>query len=144
MASPAHVLSEALKRPIANGGLLYTQPLFVGTVPDQPENLLVIYNTSPVLNGRLHKTGRSVIKPGIQVYARATKTTSMAASEVAFARLQMIQTWMDGVRQLIVPVGGESYKIHAIRQASGIVAVGLTEKNTYESTLNVVLSLTKE
>lgn len=141
MASPAWILSNAILDP--SGTYSEAWDHFVDAMPDRPEQCLGVFNTTNVLDGRL-MSGRTVIKPGVQLRARAKQTSSLGAAEAAHAKLQSLLTWLDTVKRLLVVDGDDVYMIHAVRQSSGILPLGMTEDNLFECTANVVLSLTKE
>lgn len=110
--SPADVLRAALCQGgpgtlPSNGGLW---PCYVGHMPDDPDNILCVYDTSGQQDGRVMRTGETVIHPGWQIRVRGED------ARVAWTKVRVVQRFLDTIRQLGIMLDGAGYRIEAVTQ----------------------------
>lgn len=140
--SPAEVLRVALVAyavgvlPSAGGDW----PIYVGHLPDEPDDAICVYDTGGVRNGRLQGSGTSIEKPGWQIRVRADAHTD------AHAKMKEVQGILDTIRRLQVVVGGVGYTIAAVTQTSGVLSLGQEPdaKRRIAFTLNGTLTHTED
>ena len=72
-----HSQADILAKYLHNEDLLTQQatddewPTTVGFMPESDEDAIAVFNTTPKLSGRLHKTGLTLEHPGIQIRVRS-------------------------------------------------------------------------
>lgn len=142
--SPADVLRHALIG--AGVGVLRSQnaddaawPIYTNHLPDKPDNAVCTYNTQGRADGRLMRSGETQRHPGWQIKLRGTATDPL------WAKARAIQTALDGMRQIIVVIGAESYTLASVTQSSDVLSMGqeTESKRREQLTINGTLTITK-
>lgn len=127
MPSHAHSPAMVLQQAIINAGHAVSPPTaadwacYVDYMPDGPEvgdRAVCVYNTTPILDGRIMTTGKHIEHPGWQVKVRAPNHPT------GFGKIKDILQFFEGVLRLSVTIGSDSYKIQSISRTSGIVPIG--------------------
>ena len=123
--TPADVLAEAIvqarlaERPSSvAAGKTAVWPIFINTLPEKPDECIVVYDTTGRPDGRIMRTGETIRKPGWQVRVRARDHTA------AFTRMSAIQDALDLILRLVVDINGSGYTIDAVTQTSGVLPLG--------------------
>lgn len=123
--TPADVLAEALAqagtvvRPDAvPAGQTPTWPVYVGHLPDSPDNAVAVYDTSGTPDGRIMKTGETIRHPGFQVRTRAR------THQEAYQKLLQIAEAIDAIRRLVVALDGTGYTIAAATRTGDLLPLG--------------------
>jgi len=93
-------------------------PVFVGHMPDDPDDVICVYDTAPVMDGRLQETGETVKHLGFQVRVRSF------SYRAAYAKITTIDARLDDIRREGIVINGESYIIAAVTKTSGPLAMG--------------------
>lgn len=112
-------------------------PIQVGNEPDSPDDLVVVYDTSGLMTGRIHRTGEKVEHRGVMVQVRGVDHPT------AYAKTEAVRVAMDeSVHNVTVTVGDDAYIVHAITRQSGPLSLG-REPGTNRAlfTLNLVLTI---
>lgn len=121
-ASPAELIRAALVA--AKVGVLPSSatppvwPVFVGSLPDSPDNAICVYDLEGNTEGRNMRTGRTLTHPGYQVRVRGVDHPT------GYTKIAAIQAALDAVYDLEVAVSGRDYTIHSIMQSSGVLSLG--------------------
>lgn len=107
---------------------------------EQPDECITVYETTPVQDGRIMRTGEWIGHPGIMLNVRAL--TSDAAKE----KLQAIKTALAGIGYTPVTIttgSGSPFDIvlASFMLVSGPVPLGEDDKNRKEYTLNGTLTI---
>lgn len=145
MHSPADILRYALVR--ADVGVLRSEntdnaawPIFTGHLPNKPDNALCTYDTQGSGDGRIMANGETIRHPGWQVRLRATE------HQEAWVKARAIQKVLDGMRQLAVVIGNDTYTLLSVTQRSDVLSLGQeTEAARREQlTLNGTLTFIKQ
>lgn len=123
--SPAEVLrawmiSQGLGSTV---GQSQTWPVYAFNRPDSPDEVIVIYNTSAMLDGRYMRSGEVVEHPGIQVYLRGVTDASAWSKGIA------IQDALEQLKNAAVTIGQNQYKLSAFSRTSSLTFIGQEEKN---------------
>lgn len=126
MNSPAEIICAALAMQGVcslpgnlTGPLTGLWPVYVGQLPDSPDNAAAVYDLAGVADGRLMRDGTHVIHPGWQVRVRATDYPT------AYNKASAIKTALEGFRNFQVAIVGVSYTIAAITLQGGILSMGM-------------------
>ena len=119
-------------------------PVFVTNEPDDPDNCVTFYNTSPVTDGHDQTTGDAFQHEGVMVRVRATH------DDVGYAKADAVKRGLCRVtlRQVDVTnarVGDASYVVNAITLASGPLPNGKDSPSSDRDvfTLNFLVSATE-
>lgn len=105
--------SDALARPLG------PWPCYSYSMPDGPDDLVVVYETANDVHGRLMADGSYGLHRGIQVMVRASDPA--AASAKADEALTALATRVAYRR---VTVGANAYMVHAVSKLNGPIYVG--------------------
>jgi hypothetical protein len=137
--SPADVLRWLL---IAGGigtdpSLGEAWPIYASDEPDLPDNLLTLYDTAGVTQGRLQETGETAEHRGVMVQIRGIdQPTTWAKADAARVYLD------ESVHNQVITVGASEYIVHAVTRKSGPISLGREPTtNRFLFTLNAVMSL---
>jgi len=93
-------------------------PCFVNYMPDTPSRVVAIYDTTGILEGRVMRTGATVRHPGWQIRVRADDYPSL------WARVSLIQTALDAIRNTGVVVDGSRRTMAAVTQTGDALDLG--------------------
>ncbi len=105
--------------PVIPNPALYTKyPVFVGSMPDSPDNAVCVYDTEGFKDGRDMRNKQSIIHPGYQVRVRGLDHPT------GYAKIRDIQRLLDTLGSFVVVIDGTRYTIAAITQVSGILSLG--------------------
>jgi len=119
--SPAQVLRELL---IAFGQGTdpdddLTWPVYADKKPENPDNLIVVFNSTGKVEGRTMNDGEVQEKHGCRVVIRHTDT------EAGYTKAKGIQQLLDKeVYQEIVTHSGVDYLIHSISRSEDVANLG--------------------
>ena len=120
--SPAEILRGALVK--GGLGVLRSKtpktawPIFVGHMPNEPDSAICVYDTGGDKDGRIMKTGESIIHPGWQIRVRAP------GHPEAYAKMNAIRKFIDTIRKESVVIGQDTYIIDALMLTSGPFSLG--------------------
>jgi hypothetical protein len=120
--SPAQVLRAALI--IRGQGELISVdpntpwPIFVGHLPDEPDNAVCVYDTAGVRDGRIHVTGETIGHPGWQIRVRG------GGYDVGYDKMKNVVDSLDTLRQISVVIDSDTYIIAATTRTSGPLSLG--------------------
>lgn len=94
-----------------------------GSLPSEHDNAVAVYDTTPVLDGRIQKTGKHVVHPGIAIRARSLDYLKAyrKASECLVVLTEKTN-WTE------VNVDGEAYVIQSVTLTTGIIRIGEVEQ----------------
>jgi hypothetical protein len=117
--------------------------VFVGLLPDDevangiPDDIVAIIGASDNKDGRIMKTGESIIHEGIQLMVRAVNYNT------GWAKAKSLRTAMDGIKRDTVTISGSDYRIDSVTIASGPVAIGQEDSTKRRElfSLNVLVTL---
>lgn len=117
--------------------------VYVGVMPDTPDEAIVVIDTAGEIQGKLHPIGQVVDREGVQILVRALDHYDGAnkADDVAKG--------LDAVTQRGVTVGDvagtgdATYTVHAITRRSGPIALGKETPDSKRSlwSINFVAAL---
>lgn len=98
---------------------LPTWPAYAHMEPGTPDDVITVFDTSAMQQGRVHNDGERQEREGFQVRIRAT------LGEEGYNKADEIKTAFDqDVYQRTVTIGAYSYLVHAISRTTGIIALG--------------------
>lgn len=115
----------------------------IGEIPEDPDNVMCIYDTSGVSDGRIMANGQRVEHPGVQIRVRSLDYWAgrNKAEEVALA--------LDAVLRRDVSLDEESvsatYSVQNITRTGTVNALGAEEsdRRRFHFTINAILTLRK-
>lgn len=119
ISSPARILQQWLvdQGIGVDAGLPGDFPIYVGFLGDQEDKALAVYDTSPVTEGRIQRTGETIEHPGLQFRVRHNDYAA------AYDKAKQITNALDGLKRATVVVDTEAYTVHGVHHR-GIIDVG--------------------
>lgn len=111
-------------------------PIYIGTLPDSPDNLISIYDTTPIKDGRM-MSGETIIHPGIQIRVRSRGYT------MGFDRLASVIANLDNLKRVQISYNSDSYLISSFQRTSDPLPLGVDPDNRLRQgfTVNGTVSL---
>tara|TARA_R110002167_G_scaffold46072_1_gene137793 strand:- start:467 stop:904 length:438 start_codon:yes stop_codon:yes gene_type:complete len=113
-----------------------TWPVFVGHMPDLPDNSVCVYDTSGSLDGRVQRGGETIEHPGWQVRVRATDHPT------GYAKIATIRNHIDTILREGIVIGASSYTIQAANLTGGVQTVGQEPEGTRRNNFTINGTLT--
>ena len=116
-------------------------PVEVSNEPDKPDNLITVYDTAGITDGRVQRTGETAEHRGVMFQIRGT------SQPVAWGKAEEIKTVIDeSVVNSTVIIGagtaGKEYVVFSITRHSGPVSLGREPgTNRFLFTINAVVAL---
>ena len=120
-----------------NPSLGLTWPIYASDDPDLPDDLMTVYDTAGVTQGRLQETGETAEHRGVMVQIRGIDQPT------TWAKADAVRAYLDeSVHNEIITVGGSQYVVHAVTRKSGPISLGREPTTSrFLFTLNAVVSL---
>ena len=119
-------------------------PIYVSQEPDYPDNAIMVFDTSPVLQGRVHNDGEVQERHGIQVVVRGVNEESSGRKmrEVSH-KFDVSKNPGDGVYRNQVIIDNRIYLVHSISRESGPFYLGKDRFRSFRDrySLNVTVSV---
>jgi hypothetical protein len=112
-------------------------PIFASNEPDSPDNLIVLYDTEGLGDGRVQRGGEAAKHHGVSVQVRGNDdpTTWLKMDEVAGAVTE-------STHNTLVDIGDDQYIVYAVTIKSGPIALGREPgTNRFLFTINVVAAI---
>lgn len=122
--SPAMILREVL-RAMGKGTLPTEQlswPIYVGQMPDKPDEVIAVFDTSGQLDGRTHVDGVVHSHPGIQIRIRSTRY------DLGYARANQLRIALQEIKREVVLIEAVSYTVHVGSKIGDILSLGKSEE----------------
>lgn len=112
-------------------------PIHASSEPDLPDNMLTIYDTTGITEGRIQRTGETVEHRGVTIQIRGTDYRT------AWSKSNAVRVALDeSISVSSVSIGGYNYTVHAVTIKSGPLALGKEPTtNRFLFTINAVMSL---
>lgn len=110
--------------------------IFIGHLPDKPDNAICIYDTTGIKTGRQMPTGKTTSKPGWQVRVRGMTYVD------AYSKIIDICDWMDTVLRKTVTVEYSDYEVQVLTQVGTVLPLGreLEGKKREHFTINGIMT----
>ena len=114
-------------------------PVFTSVVPDTPDKLLTVYDTTGIKDGRL-ETGETIVHPGWQIMSRSLFPQS------SYRMADLLFQWSDTVvntnvtiqaktvDSMVIPI--TTYQVVGLFKTGPILTAGQDEKRRFLFTLN--------
>ena len=94
-------------------------PVYATGIPETPDDVIVVYDTDPVDDGRSMLDGERFLHVGLQVFVRA------ADSQVGWTKAESLAVTLDeSVYQRTVTVNGNHYIVHCVNRIGGVLSLG--------------------
>lgn len=136
--SPAQIVSQYLRDQslAAEPGISSTWPVYVGTLPDQPDDCVMSSDQAGTHDGRTSPDLQAQLHYGVQLLVRSKDRTD------GWVKLTAIAVALDAVHMALVNIGSSYYRIRCITRAGTMLYAGFDEvsKRRYHS-LNVLVSV---
>tara|TARA_R110000824_G_scaffold172434_1_gene350259 strand:+ start:347 stop:796 length:450 start_codon:yes stop_codon:yes gene_type:complete len=140
--SPARIIRELLidlSSGSATSDLTDDWGAWVNTLPDSPDEVITVNDTTGLLNGREMIAGEVLTMHGIQIIVRDNDQSEgyVKANEVAVA--------MDGVLRSSVTIDSSTYLVQAISRKGDTIYVGVDvpRSNLHLYSINATASICK-
>jgi len=139
MDSPAKIIQYYLAA--AGAGVLPTPSstadwrIYRYQQPDEGDNTITIFDTSPNPDGRDFRSGDYIDQSGVMVRVRA-KTPESGTDRIA-----LVIDKLKSIKSTNVTVGAKVYKVSGFTKTSGPAPIGQDEKNRHMFTLNGTVSI---
>lgn len=137
--SPAMILQKILVMP---SDALFSDPptplpcpLYITTLPDDPDLAACVYDTEGVMIARLLASGNELQKFGIQLRMRKRDYQS------GFQTMQLAANQISTVKNQDVVLNSHTYRVQSIMQTSPVLSIGQDQKRRDEFTLNLLMFL---
>jgi hypothetical protein len=92
-------------------------PLFINSLPDQPNQVAVVYTVPGMIDGREMRAG-TIEHPGFQVMLRAAKNVSIDAQGV------QLNAALDAIDNEIIHLGDTTYLLLAMKRTTPLIPIG--------------------
>lgn len=144
--SPATIVSQLL----VDGGICglpptsLIWPAYVTSLPDTPDDAVVVTDTESVQEGRVQFTGEIQEHYGVQIKIRSGKYSDGYAVCEEIKELLDLLVYNESVFLSEGPTAA-TYTVHAITRTTGIVVIGKEVSGSKRSlfTINALVSVTK-
>lgn len=97
-------------------------PIYVNSLPDQPPELAVVYNTHGFIDGRefrgIDNIGLTIEHPGFQVLIRSPKNAN------ADAKGSDVKNALDAIDGDVLVIAGHNYQLVSVRRTSPLIPLG--------------------
>jgi len=112
-------------------------PIYVANEPDTPDNLITVYDTAGIFEGRIQRTGEKVERRGIMIQVRGT------SHPVTWAKMNALKLALDeSVNKTLVDIGINQYIVYSISRQSGPISLGREPStNRFLFSINSVVTL---
>ena len=120
--SPAEILRQA----IIDGGVGSSPsktcgnpwPVYVGHLPDEPDNAVCIFDTVGISDGRLMGTGEYIDHPGYQIRVRGSDY------QTGYARIKEIKQFLSSLKRTETTISDVTYRIDCATRQGTILSLG--------------------
>lgn len=122
--SPAMILRAGLVL-LGKGSLPTDQlvwPLYVGQMPDKPDEIAAIFDTTGKLDGRTHVDGVVHSHPGVMIRIRSNIYTN------GYAKANQLRMALEQINHLVVPIESASYTILVVSGIGDTLSLGKSEE----------------
>lgn len=120
--SPADVLAKLIAQ-LGHGTVPTSSPgewpVYAGAVPDQPDQAMVVRDTTGVVQARLMPTGEVAEHPGWQLTVRSRTYPA------GWLKAYSVRTALaESVRNLTVELGDRAYLVYAVTGFGAVLSIG--------------------
>ena len=116
-------------------------PIKVSHEPDQPDDIITVYDQPGSDDGRFMQTGERVQHEGVQVRVRSKVYLT------GYARLKSIADFFDTILREEIIVDSINYLIQNISRTAPILPLGVEKRGTQQRelfTLNILVTINEE
>lgn len=136
---PSDIMAEylmrlgVLSRPVQQA----PWPCSISSMPQEPNEAACLYDTVPLLDGRLMKTGEVVEHPGIQLKVRDS------TAKTGYAKAAELRDVFDSTINYAFTFEGNDYTIQNISRSSGVLSLGQEQgqKKRFLFTVNAFVTI---
>lgn len=120
---------------------------FSGLMPDNPtfntDNVVAVYDTTPITQGRDHTSGETLLHWGIQVLLRSAASNDAAGQTKI---MDIATTFDETILNTTVTIDSNTYTLFAITRISGPFTLGGTSdaSRRRKFSLNVIAAIRQE
>jgi hypothetical protein len=138
MSTPANIIRQLLlDLNLGQADTKQAWAVYVGFMPDTPDDAICVYDTAGKLDGRMMRTGQQIEHEGIQVRVRGLlyPTTIAKAYGIALA--------FDEQKRSAVTADAANYLIQNISRSGAVLNLGVedTDRHRYHFTINATLTI---
>jgi hypothetical protein len=99
-------------------------PIYIDAEPDTPDSLIVVTDTSSILEGKTQPDSQVQERYGFQVLIRGAPGTA------TFVKANAIMIGMDEAALQTVTISSDAYMVHAISRTTGVLNLGRDSTNS--------------
>jgi hypothetical protein len=112
--------------------------VYVGSMPEDGNSVLCVYDTTGIMQGRIQRTGETIQSHGLQVRVRSQGYSA------GRAKADTLCTNFDELRREEVTLDDIDYLIHAVSRVTPIIHLGPEAGNKRERfTINFLATITE-
>lgn len=138
MSSPAQVIRQFLL-----GQAILTEsdtwPAYVMHLPNTPDEVACLYDTSGVFDGRIMETGEKIVHPGVMILVRGKEYADV------YDKVHEITDALDAIlRNEVVLSTDYAYLLQSVSRTSPPMALGVEEtgdRRRHRITINMTVTL---
>lgn len=138
--SPAAIVTQFLiVEGYSNDYSSTTWPTFRHNTPDYPDNMIVVFNTSGIIQGFTQNDGQAQEQQGVQILVRSN------LEEIGYTKIKEMVNNLDQIKLKTVTIDATSYQVKSFNRSSDILFLGKDMKNSSRvlHTVNYVFSVRK-
>lgn len=140
MSSPADIIYALLDDlDIPQSG---NWAMFVGFLPDAPDNAICIYDADGRMDGRIMSSGERIIHPGVLIMVRSLDYRE------GWDKAETIALLLDEQQKVSVAVESDgTYILDCVSRTSPVVSVGMEQINDRRRngfTINMTITVTRQ
>jgi Bacteriophage minor capsid protein len=112
-------------------------PVFTSAIPDAPDEVLAVWDTTGISDGRFNATGNLEQHYGVQITVRSTDHPR------GWLKAAQVRAALSAVLDQTVTVGGNAFRLPAVTRLDPVLVVGRDKPNSNRTlfTLNPTFAL---
>lgn len=113
-------------------------PIFISSIPENPDEVICLYDTAGIPDGRMMESGEQIIHPGVQIRVRSNKYQD------GWEKCEAIGRHLDSLHRQQITRGEVNYIIHSITRRPTI-AMGREQDGTRQNfSINITFTWTND
>lgn len=109
-------------------------PGYLANKPEDPDDVVVFYDTNGTMEKREQRTGYRVEHPGLQILVRC------GTYRTGYRKAQALGELLDTLHNATVTIEEVTYKIKAVQRTTPVVSIGKDDRRREVFTLNALVT----